>query len=106
MFQSVLVLNEHNPGQGPTCIAQNKDMGVPPKSTHLYISGEGLVGVLEAVPVLLAQGEGYAGQAERTVLGNLCVHRLGPCRVRHGKVLVQQLLGNHILERRGGEGQE
>lgn len=66
--------------------------------SYLHVGGEGLVRVLETVPVLAAQCERHSGQAEGTVLGDLCVHRLSPRRVRHGEVLVQQLLRDDILQ--------
>lgn len=73
--------------------------------SHLHVGGEGLVRVLETVPVLAAQRERHPWQAEGTVLGDLRVHRLGPRRVGHGEVLVQQLLRDDILQG-GGQGGE
>lgn len=70
---------------------------------HLHIGSEGFVCVLEAVPVLSSQSEGYAGEAEGTVFGYLCIHRLRSRWVCHREVLVQQLLGDDILETEGGE---
>lgn len=65
---------------------------------YLDIGGQRFVGVLEAMPVLSTQSEGHAWQAEGTVLGDLRVHRLSPRRVRHREVLIQQLLGDNILQ--------
>lgn len=65
---------------------------------YLHISSEGFICVLEAVPVLSSQSERYPWQAEGTVFCYLCIHRLGPGRVRHREVLIQQLLGDDILE--------
>lgn len=70
-----------------------------PSWAYLHVAGERLVGVLEAVPVLPSQSERHPRQAEGTVLGYLCVHCLGPGRVRHGEVLIQQLLGDDVLEK-------
>lgn len=65
---------------------------------YLHISSKGFICVLEAVPVLSSQSERYPRQAEGTVFGYLCIHRLGPGWVRHREVLIQQLLGDDILE--------
>ena len=69
-----------------------------PLASYLNISGQRLVCVLEAVPVLAAKREGHPRQAEGTVFGYLRVHRLGPVWVRHGQVLIQQLLGYDVLD--------
>lgn len=66
---------------------------------YLHVWGKGFVGVAQTVPVLPAQGESYAREAVGTVLGDLHVHRLGPRWVRHGEILVQQGLWDHVLER-------
>ena len=65
---------------------------------YLNISGQRLVCVLEAVPVLAAKREGHPRQTEGTVFGYLRVHRLSPVWVRHGQILVQQLLGYDVLD--------
>lgn len=70
---------------------------------YLHVGGEGLVRVLETVPVLAAQRERHPRQAKGTVLGDFRVHRLGSRRVGHGEVLVQQLLWDDILQG-GGQG--
>lgn len=71
--------------------------------SYLHVGGEGFVRVLETVPVLAAQRERHPRQAKGTVLGDLRVHRLGPRRIGHGEVLVQQLLRDDILQG-GGQG--
>lgn len=65
---------------------------------YLHISSEGFICILEAVPVLSSQSERDPWQAEGTVFGYLCIHRLGSCRVGHREVLIQQLLGDDILQ--------
>lgn len=67
-------------------------------SAHLHISSEGFICVLEAVPVLSSQSERHPWQAEGTVFGYLCIHRLSTSRVSHREVLIQQLLRDDILE--------
>lgn len=65
--------------------------------SHLHISSEGFVRVFQAVPVLPTKSERHTRQAEGTMFGYFCIHRLGPGRVSHREVLIQQLLGDHVL---------
>lgn len=66
--------------------------------SHLHISSQGFIRVLQAVPVLPTQRESHTWKTEGTVFGYFCIHCLGPGRVCHGEVLIQQLLRDHILK--------
>ena len=61
-------------------------------------AGERLVGVFEEGPVGPAEGECDCGEGEGAVAGDVAVDGLGARRVRHGHEVVDQQLGNDVLE--------
>lgn len=68
--------------------------------SYLHITSEGFICILEAMPVLSTESKCHPRQAEGTVFGYLCINCLRPGWVRHREVLIQELLGDDILQAR------
>lgn len=81
-----------------SCLDADLFLSVPlNKTLYLTIRSQGLVCILQAVPVLPAQGQGHPGEAVGTVFGDVSVHSLGSSWVSHRHELVKQRLRDYIL---------
>lgn len=65
--------------------------------SYLHVGSQRFIRVLQAVPVLPAQGERHPRKAVGTVLGYVGVHALGAGGVGHRHVLIEQGLRDYVL---------